>query len=405
MRLAYSIFAFLVLTTLQPALVSAVDRTPDPRAGLKVFWAKGCIHCHPVLGQQRSGGPDLSRSTSIGDGFQLAAAMWNHAPQMWQRIQQQHIDLPTFELEEMEDLFAFLGMVQSFDAPGNAKAGRQLYQSKQCANCHAIRGQGSGVGPDLYAVSSNRNPVAWVATMWNHASGMFQQLSKRGTQFPGFEGTEMVDLQAYIRSVGGVEQGPQEYLLPPSAQRGAALFQTKHCINCHSLTGRGEGIGPDLRRAGLPHRYGEMATVMWNHAPQMYRVADAVAVAYPQFQPQELADLLAYLNAQSTTPQGSAAAGAKTFIEKGCGGCHPNAPGEQGVGPHLGNLQQALTPASIARTMWNHGPAMLQQMEQASIPWPLFTTGELADTLAYLRSIQQKTGESVSRQQQEGGSK
>lgn len=31
---------------------------------------------------------------------------------------------------------------------------------------------------------------------------------------------------------------------------------------------------------------------------------------------------------------------------------------------------------------------LLKQMEESSIPWPLFSTRELADTLAFLRSIQ-----------------
>ena len=370
---------------------AAVDRNPDPRAGLKVFWSKGCIQCHPVLGQGGSVGPDLTRAPSIGDSFQLTAAMWNHAPQMWQRMQQEHFELPTFEVAEMEDLFAFLAMVRSFDEPGDAKAGRQLFQSKRCVDCHAIRGQGSRVGPDLYSVSSYRNPVGWVAAMWNHASGMFKELSEQGVAFPQFQGTEMVDLQSYIRSMGGVEQERQDYLLPPSVARGEVLFRTKQCAVCHSIGGRGGNIGPDLGRTVLPRRYGEIAMVMWNHAPQMNRLATAAAVPYPHFEPQELADVLAYLNSLPTTPPGRPAAGERTFQAKGCAVCHGTAPGETSVGPNLSRLQQALTPPGIAQTMWNHGPTMLQRMEKSSIAWPMFNSQELADTLAFLESIQRST--------------
>jgi hypothetical protein len=38
--------------------------------------------------------------------------------------------------------------------------------------------------------------------------------------------------------------------------------------------------------------------------------------------------------------------------------------------------------------MWNHGPKMLERMERSSIPWPLFSSEELADALAFLESIQ-----------------
>ena len=367
---------------------AAVDRNPDPRAGMKVFWDKGCIRCHPVLGQGGSIGPDLTRSPAIGDSFQLTAAMWNHAPQMWQRMQAEHFELPTFEVAEMEDLFSFLGMVRSFDAPGDAKAGRQLFQSKRCAECHAIGGQGARVGPDLTAVASYRNPVAWVAAMWNHATGMFRVLSQRNVAFPQFQGTEMVDLQSYIRSMGSVEQQREDYLLPPSAARGEALFRTKQCAACHSIGGRGGSMGPDLGRVVLPRRYGEIAVVMWNHAPQMNRLAAASSVPYPNFEPQELADVLSYLNSLPVTPRGNPAAGRKTFDDKGCSACHGTKSGETSVGPNLTRLEQSLTPASIGRTMWNHGPKMLERMERSSIPWPLFSSEELADTLAFLESIQ-----------------
>jgi cytochrome c2 len=367
----------------------AVARDPDPRAGMKVFWEKGCISCHPVLGQGGSVGPDLTRSPAIGDSFQLTAAMWNHAPQMWQRMQAEHFELPTFEVDEMEDLFAFLGMVRSVDPPGDAKAGRQLFQSKRCSECHAIGGQGGRVGPDLVSVASYRNPVSWVTAMWNHASGMFRVLSQRNVPFPVFQGTEMVDLQSYIRSMGGGGQQRKDYLLPPSAARGEVLFRTKQCASCHSIGGRGGNAGPDLGSVVLPRQYGQIAVDMWNHAPQMNRLAAASGVTYPSFEPQELADVLAYLNVLPTTPRGNPTAGRKWFDEKGCSACHATGPGEASLGPDITQLEESLTPASVGRTMWNHGPKMLQRMEQSSIPWPLFSSQELADTLAFLESIQQ----------------
>ncbi len=377
-----TIFAGAVAGSSAPA-----GRNPDPRAGMKVFWSKGCIGCHPVLGQGGNIGPDVSRSPSTGDSFQLASAMWNHAPQMWQRMSQEHFELPTFKLEEMEDLFAFLAMARSFDEPGNAPAGRQLFQSKRCAECHAIRGQGGRVGPDLAAVANLRNPVAWVAAMWNHAAGMFQELNRKNVPFPQFQGTEMVDLQSYIRLVGGSEQQTRDYLLPPVASRGEALFQAKQCARCHSISGRGGKIGPDLSRVVLPRRHGEIAVVMWNHAPQMIQLAAATSVPYPHFEPQELADVLAYLSSLPAVPRGNPAAGAKAFDAKGCAACHATKPGERSEGPNLTTLQEDLTPASIATTMWNHGPAMLQRMESSAIPWPQFNSQELADTLAFLESL------------------
>ncbi len=379
----------------------AFGRNPDPKAGMKVFWGKGCVRCHPVLGEGGKLGPDLSRSPSTADGYELAAAMWSHAPQMWQRMSQENVKLPTFQLEEMEDLFAFLAMARSFDEPGNATEGRQLFQAKRCVECHSIRGQGGRVGPDLATVASNRNPVAWVTAMWNHAPGMFRALASKGVPFPRFERSEMVDLESYIRLASGTTK-QQFYLRPAAADQGAALFRTKQCIRCHSIGGQGGKVGPDLSRVTLPRRYGEIAVVMWNHAPQMERLVAAQSIPYPKFEPQELADVLSYLNSLSLNRPGNATTGAATFAAKGCSGCHATTAGGSGVGPNLTRLQQSLTPISIARTMWNHGPAMLQRMEKSAIIWPAFNSRELADTLAYLESIQVRS-QQISEAKPSGG--
>ena len=80
----------------------AWGRNPDPKAGMKAFWDKGCVRCHPVLGEGGNAGPDLSRAPSTASGLELAAAMWSHAPQMWERMKGEHVSIPTFQEEEME---------------------------------------------------------------------------------------------------------------------------------------------------------------------------------------------------------------------------------------------------------------------------------------------------------------
>ena len=363
-------------------------RDPDPRVGLDVFRGKGCASCHPILGEGAKIGPDLSRSLAVADGLELAVGMWNHAPQMWQRMRQEDLRIPAFQLEEMEDLFAFLGMARSLDEPGNAEAGQKLFRAKGCVECHAIKGQGGRVGPDLAALPRDRNPVAWAATMWNHSPGMLQALTQKSLPFPQLQGTEMVDLVTFIQvTAGGKERGYQLYLHPPSPVRGATLFQNKQCIRCHSIQGRGGKVGPDLGRVAFPRKYGQIAAAMWNHAPQMNRFMEEMAIPHPNFETQELADLLAYLNSWSFGPPGNSGAGAGLFTAKGCVNCHAVSPGKTSKGPNLTSFREAFSPASVAFILWNHGPIMLENMKQIALPWPLFDSRELADTLAFLESI------------------
>lgn len=362
-------------------------RDPDPRAGLEVFRGKGCVRCHPILGEGANIGPDLSQGSAAAGGLDLVADMWNHAPRMWERIRQEKLQIPTFAEQEMEDLFAFVGMVRSLDDPGNVEAGRKLFQTKRCVECHAIKGQGGSVGPELADVPRSQNPIAWAAAMWNHAPGMFRALSTKGIPVPELQGDEMMNLGTFIRVTAGWKKDNSIYLRPSSPSRGQTLFQSKQCIRCHSIQGRGGTVGPDLGRVSLPQKYGEIAAVMWNHAPQMLPLMEGLGIPHPNFETQELADLLAYLNSLSLGPAGNPEAGARVFADKGCSHCHAVRPGETSLGPNLSTIEISFSPASVARNLWNHGPIMLKNMQRIALPWPLFESRELADALAYLESI------------------
>jgi cytochrome c551/c552 len=75
----------------------------DPGRGAAVFSDKGCAGCH----QGRiEGVPDLT--ARAGERIDLAAAMWNHAPQMHAMMAQRSPFWPKFEPGEMRDLAAFL---------------------------------------------------------------------------------------------------------------------------------------------------------------------------------------------------------------------------------------------------------------------------------------------------------
>src|SRR5262245_22409692 len=104
MRRSAGVFAGLLLT---PALALAqplFNPTQDPLAGQHVFDAKGCGTCHAVNGVGGRVGPDLARTTRPRTFYDLAAALWNHAPKMAARMRELGIPRPQLDAGEAGDI-------------------------------------------------------------------------------------------------------------------------------------------------------------------------------------------------------------------------------------------------------------------------------------------------------------
>jgi len=379
--------ALLLAVLLVAAAAAAQERAGyfipgDPKAGMGVFFAKGCARCHSVLGEGGRSAPDLARAP--GDHMsadELLAAMWNHAPTMWERMSATKVASPRFSETEMQDLFAFLYSVRSLDVPGDAERGRRLIREKRCLACHAVSRQGGRTGPDLERWTQYRNPVSWIQTMWNHGPAMRATMAQRGIGWPVFEGSDVADLIAYVSQLAPGNR-KKVYLRPANPEAGRAVFKTKGCVSCHSVeSGAGRGGAPNLGSRALPRTLGQFAASMWNHGPTMWATMDQAQVRQRQFTNAEMADLIAYLFSQRYFElRGDAQRGAALFQEKGCNLCHQAG----GPGPDLSAWAHA-SPPTLATGLWNHGPAMLERMHQQNIAWPSFRRGEIADLLEFLR--------------------
>jgi mono/diheme cytochrome c family protein len=113
----------------------------------------------------------------------------------------------------------------------------------------------------------------------------------------------------------------------------------------------------------------------------------ARGIPFPQFQGSEMADVIAFLYyLRFYETEGDVAAGERLFAQKGCLTCHGGA-GRAAVGPDLSMSEAAVSPLALATSMWNHAPAMYDQLQLEAADWPRFEGEEMRDLSVYLRSL------------------
>jgi mono/diheme cytochrome c family protein len=397
--LMWSVVASCTLTVLAGLLAQAHYRNSpsrwgsflvgDPQEGADLFFEKkGCAHCHAANGVGGKSAPDLGFNRLPQSSItQTVSAMWNHAPKMWDGMLAQKIAYPDLDREDMVNLLAFLYTAHYVDEPGDADRGAVLFLSKGCEGCHGASGVASGLAPDLASVTGVDTPIVWAETMWNHAPKMEARMQQLGAPWPKFEGGEMNDLLAYVRGVcGGARQ--ESALLPASPERGWKVFRDQSCIVCHSVRGQGGRIGPELGpERQLPTSIVRFAGAMWNHSPEMWHASEARNVPRPAFDGRQLADLVAFLaSVRYFEPVGSAPAGARLFVERGCGSCHgPNAEGTRQA-PALRGHGQAFSIVTLATALWKDGPRMYRRTRELNLQWPSLAESEVGNLVSFLNT-------------------
>ena len=141
-------------------------------------------------------------------------------------------------------------------------AGKKVFEKHNCNDCHTILGFGAYYAPDLTRVVQRvgedgirfrvKNPEKAFANSWRK---MPQQ---------NLTDVEITDLLAFFTWVGEVNnndwppqdskkrisRGEQMMVASVGVSPGAAVFQSKGCMNCHSLHGTGGTFGPALDQVG-----------------------------------------------------------------------------------------------------------------------------------------------------------
>lgn len=273
--------------------VNYFDRTPDIKNGQRLYTQKRCVLCHQVGGVGGVVGPDLDYLAASGSPIQVASAMWNHGPAMAEELKARGLDRPSFTGAELLDLIGYIRTATTaitdeplYVLPGDAIDGSDLFSEKNCIQCHAVRGRGGRVGPDLAARSAKSSLIDFAAAMWNKQPRMVVTMRSQGVSVPQLSPEEMANLVAYLYSV-------RYFAGSGLAERGRAVVGNKGCLVCHALGRRGAAGAPDLSQVPSLDSPAEVISVLWNHA--LVNGEDGPPTSWPSFTDAEMADLAAFL--------------------------------------------------------------------------------------------------------------
>lgn len=279
------------------------DELGDPKVGEKLYAAKGCVQCHEVGGKGGRVGPGLDFLKRANSPVLVAAAMWNHGPEMAEAMKAGGIARPTFQGRELADLIAYVVAVAKDGGgetaqviPGTPERGRKLFGEKRCIVCHSVGGEGGKVGPELGRPGHHVSLTQFAALMWNHGPTMWARIKERGIQVPRLTGQDMADILAHLYVSHYFDRGA-------SAGRGRQLVQSKGCLTCHSVRGKGGKISADFATSQVVGSSTALVAGMWNHSRYMEAEAQRREMAWPILTGQELADIARYLESLAKLPR------------------------------------------------------------------------------------------------------
>ena len=193
--------------------------------------------------------------------------------------------------------------------------------------------------------------------------------------------------------------------------RGAKLFVSKGCADCHSYGGTGGTDAPplDYMAGHLSAReIANMSGTIWNHVPAMLSHFQEEGIPFPTFTDFQMADLIAYLHSKApreapaapaggsehgatemgATEPGDPARGRSLFATLGCGSCHTlAAAGSDGtIGPNLDASLKGKSSSFIEQSLLDPGAVVAKGYEQRVMPGfgETLTNQQLADLVAFL---------------------
>jgi nitric oxide reductase subunit C len=140
--------------------------------------------------------------------------------------------------------------------------GKRAFERRNCNDCHTILGFGGYYAPDLTKVVQ-RVGEDGIRYRLRQPELAFANSSRKMPQ-QHIPEEEIGNLVAFLTWVGGIDNGnwpPQDsrkrltrgeerMVAGATISPGAAVFNTKGCMNCHALHGTGGTFGPALDTIG-----------------------------------------------------------------------------------------------------------------------------------------------------------
>lgn len=141
-------------------------------------------------------------------------------------------------------------------------AGKRTFEKYNCNDCHTILGFGGYYAPDLTKVVRRVGEEGIRYRVKSPEKAFANSFRKMPNQ--KVSDAEIADLIAFFKWVGEIDngdwppqdsgkrltRGEQRMVATVGVSPGAAVFQTRGCMNCHSLHGTGGSVGPELDAIG-----------------------------------------------------------------------------------------------------------------------------------------------------------
>ncbi|HEY7528885.1 MAG TPA: cytochrome c [Candidatus Deferrimicrobiaceae bacterium] len=141
-------------------------------------------------------------------------------------------------------------------------AGKRAFEKYNCNDCHTILGFGAYYGPDLTRVMQRigeegfrfrvKDPAKAFANSWRKMPDLHVSAAEIEDMIAFFHWVNEVNNNDWPPqdSKKRMSRGEQMMVASVGVSPGAAVFQTKGCMNCHSLHGTGGTFGPALDTVG-----------------------------------------------------------------------------------------------------------------------------------------------------------